>query len=68
MFVACGIWCLADVSSVSPSLEQSAPKKKNSFFSKLVFECEFQVLSDFRCLKSFRDSKVHFRWKIPRQT
>ena len=21
MFVACGIWCLADVSSVSPSLE-----------------------------------------------
>ena len=31
MFVACGIWCLADVSSVSPSLEQtqrqSAPTK-----------------------------------------
>ena len=24
MFVACGIWCLADVSSVSPSSEQSA--------------------------------------------
>ena len=24
MFVACGIWCLADVSSVSPSLETSA--------------------------------------------
>ena len=23
MFVAFGIWCLADVSSVSPSLEQS---------------------------------------------
>ena len=23
MFVACGIWCLADVSSVSPSLEQT---------------------------------------------
>ena len=23
MFVACGIWCLADVSSVSPSSEQS---------------------------------------------
>ena len=22
MFVACGIWCLADVSSVSPSSEQ----------------------------------------------
>ena len=33
MFVACGIWCLADVSSVSPSseqteqTEQSAPTK-----------------------------------------
>ena len=26
MFVACGIWCLADVSSVSPSSEQN---KKN---------------------------------------
>ena len=25
MFVACGIWCLADVSSVSPSSEQTAP-------------------------------------------
>ena len=23
MIVACGIWCLADVSSVSPSLEQT---------------------------------------------
>ena len=31
MFVACGIWCFADVSSVSPSSEQtersSAPTK-----------------------------------------
>ena len=26
MFVACGIWCLADVSSVSPSSEQTAAK------------------------------------------
>ena len=24
MFVACGIWCLADVSSVSPSSEQTS--------------------------------------------
>ena len=30
MFVACGIWCLADVSSVSPSSEQSAPTKANA--------------------------------------
>ena len=28
MFVACGIWCLADVSSVSPSSEQTAPTLK----------------------------------------
>ena len=34
MFVACWIWCLADVSSVSPSSEQTAysPTQKNSFF------------------------------------
>ena len=25
MFVACGIWCLADVSSISPLSEQTAP-------------------------------------------
>ena len=25
MFVSCGIWCLADVSNVSPSSEQTAP-------------------------------------------
>ena len=23
MFIACGVWCLADVSSVSPSSEQT---------------------------------------------
>ena len=27
MFVSCGIWCLADVSSVRPSSEQAAPTK-----------------------------------------
>ena len=27
MFVACGIWCLADVPSVSPSSEQTAGGK-----------------------------------------
>ena len=43
MFVACGIWCLADVSSVSPSSEQSnlvdqthiqrtRPRRKTVFF------------------------------------
>ena len=28
MFVACGIWCLADVSSVSPSSEQTELKRQ----------------------------------------
>ena len=26
MFVACGVWCLADVASVSPSSEQTLLK------------------------------------------
>ena len=30
MFVACGIWCLADVSSVSPSSEQTVPSSEQS--------------------------------------
>ena len=56
MFVACGIWCLADVSSVSPSSEQTGElwallikpifsvlaHAEKQFFSKLVFECIFQ--------------------------
>ena len=29
MFVACGIWCLADVSSVSPSLGQTRELRAN---------------------------------------
>ena len=29
MFVACGVWCLADVSSVSPSLEQTEGLRGN---------------------------------------
>ena len=36
MFVACGIRCLADVSSVSPSSKQTV------FFSKLIFQCPFK--------------------------
>ena len=35
MFVACGIWCLADVSSVSPSSEQA----KFVLFGKIEFYC-----------------------------
>ena len=40
MFVACGIWCLADVSSVSPSSEQTgelwANQCLNSWSSKFM--------------------------------
>ena len=32
MFVACGIWCLADVSSVSPSSEQTEGLMEKSVF------------------------------------
>ena len=32
MFFACGIWCLADVSSVSPSSEQTAAEGWMVFF------------------------------------
>ena len=42
MFVACGIWCLADVSSVSPSSEQTAVS--SSEFDK---EKEIQDISIF---------------------
>ena len=39
MFVACGIWCIADVSSVSPSsesdqthIQRTRPRRKTVFF------------------------------------
>ena len=40
MFVACGIWCLADVSSVSPSSEHTIQYFINPFllgFSGLIY-------------------------------
>ena len=37
MFIACGIWCLADVSSVSPSSEQTGePDFSNIFFLVVI--------------------------------
>ena len=33
MFVACGMWCLADVSSVSPSSEQTGSSVSPSSFA-----------------------------------
>ena len=38
MFVAYGIWCLADVSSVSPSSEQSIPKATNIPYQPLLIK------------------------------
>ena len=40
MFVACGIWCLADVSSVSPSSEQTVFHNDSSFRSIKSSEME----------------------------
>ena len=37
MFVACGIWCLADVSSVSPSSEQTEYSTDIEFDNALRF-------------------------------
>ena len=59
MFVACGIWCLADVSSVSPSSESYQPllikpifsvlaHAKNSFFkTSLPMFLECSLISGF---------------------
>ena len=41
-FFACGMWCLADVSSVSPSSEQTAPFEKE--IKKLILESFKQKL------------------------
>ena len=39
MFVACGIWCLADVSSVSPSSEQTGDMWANQCFLNQLTGC-----------------------------
>ena len=59
MFVACGIWCLADVSSVSPSSEQThifsvLAHAEKQFFSKLVF-------GNFWTLTSSNNSSTEFQ-------
>ena len=45
MFVACGIWCLADVSSVSPSSEQTPESKTRAswFQMKPLLHVRFQL-------------------------
>ena len=44
MFVACGIWCLADVSSVSPSSEQTVELGQLSV-SDLLLICSDEGLT-----------------------
>ena len=75
MFVACGIWCLADVSSVSPSSEQSIfsvlAHAEKQFFSKLIFECRFQYVTCGRanfiiCNNKLAESKIFkYTWTGP---
>ena len=43
MFVACGIWCLADISSVSPSSEQM----KLEIFSVPILKHQFDHLKKY---------------------
>ena len=51
MFVACGIWCLVDVSSVSPSSEQTAaPQATNIPYQPLLIKPIFTFFASLRCL------------------
>ena len=47
MFFACGVWCLADVSSVSPSSEQTerlwGKRDKATARSKEVYNCRLRA-------------------------
>ena len=51
MFVACGIWCLADVSSVSPSSEQTAIYKSvnASFDLRTCIKFNLELHNSFDC-------------------
>ena len=43
MFVACGIWCLADVSSVSPSSEQTESSSVLYFNTLSLFTADHLI-------------------------
>ena len=69
MFFACRIWCVADVSSVSPSSEQPSypaysPTQKKTVFSKLVFKLFCSLLS--RRATPEEDSDLHRGDDIPK--
>ena len=69
MFVACGIWCLADVSSVSPSSEQT--ELKLSLQSTYLYRSTFDYLPNVHVrLKSslfYKMNMGHFLLKPFRQ-
>ena len=50
MFVACGIWCLADVSSVSPSSEQTVIKPADKGGAVVVWRTDLYKQEAFRQL------------------
>ena len=63
MFVACGLWCLADVSSISPSLEQTEGLWGNKFvffmfchWLKLVASDRSKICLKLSACKLFIDS------------
>ena len=49
MFVACGIWCLADVSSVSPSSEQTQISVRLEF-EKRHFQCACYIFTSIHVI------------------
>ena len=63
MFVACGIWCLADVWSVSPSSEQSLlhiPQATNIPYQPLLIKPIFSVLAHAEKQFFFKSSLQEF--------
>ena len=64
MFVACGMWCLADVSSVSPSSEQTGELWANLFmfpFKERIRVGKFRTYLSRTRLPTHLTSKTQFR-------
>ena len=72
MFFACGIWCLADISSVSPSSEPAVFSMfffKKQFFSRLVFQLLYhslQVLAILTVMLRHRHSLLDVLVDVPK--
>ena len=64
MFVACGIWCLADVSSVSPSSEQTI-KIGGSQWGPLTLSTQIKGgLQEMSCKSNFSFSPFHISVRV----